>query len=670
MIKYILIAAVAILLAAYYYYRSQPELKGWRRFLLAALRSISIALILLLIISPIIYYVHSKIDQPILVVLKDISQSMDLKSGAKSKDSILAPKQNELIADYKAKGYKIVNYDFAEGLSDNRSNTMLAPVLEQIPKDHKLSRIHSILLASDGWLKDESLLAVKQLNIPFHVLMDTTAVTAADLILLSAKADKFAYRNEPSLIRAEIKAENKAAKVNVQLKINGKKVNEKTIEIAANSAISTDFIHRFPQTGFYNYSVEIRSDELQERSLNNNIFPGAIEVLSEKEKIFVISDQPGWDNKFIIDALKSNPRWEITHYSIQNQRLFSNNKAMNTWDSSNLAAMIIINNGALKLGQNLVNQILSLHNKGTGILYQGMPVAELNDALPIRASNISSSYQGFLKWNPEAESYPMLKLNSGEYSNIPPVDYFYTVTNPGAITAISMDNPQKSAGIVFRAVANKRSIGISFLNLWRWQMQSPSSTYQSMITNMVVWLTNQSKDGFNAIYNQSYFLGEKISIRLRSEDEIRESRLNISPHLEIFDAEDKSVYKDFMALSAGEFAGEITLSKAGNYRFMITDKESGKRSSGKFTISDASMEMRDFDFNLPLLSWLAFETGGSSIPVISSSGTPKTYSPPPAQNFTQVYRDEIALYKKWYILLLFILAFSVELFFRRRWGLL
>jgi len=47
-----------------------------------------------------------------------------------------------------------------------------------------------------------------------------------------------------------------------------------------------------------------------------------------------------------------------------------------------------------------------------------------------------------------------------------------------------------------------------------------------------------------------------------------------------------------------------------------------------------------------------------------------SFQPLPAVIETQISRREIALYKKWYILSLFILAFCVELYLRRRWGLL
>ncbi len=664
MIKYLLIAISALLVSGFMYYNTQPELSKWRKIFLVGMRSLSIALILILIVSPILYFVRSRVETPKILVLKDVSYSMELISGKQTKQALLRAKLSTLTELYKTKGYEIVQYDFADGLSANKSNSLLSPVLNQIPIDHKLSQIQGIILSSDGWLKDESLAMIKQLNVPFYALADTSVSDIADLMVLGARTNKFAYRNEPTLFQADIKALNTGGNVKTSLKINDKTVAERTLSLAANTIETVEFIHRFPQTGFYNYKIEISSSDLRERSLNNNVFPGALEVLSEKEKLYVISDQPGWDNKFIIDALATNPRWETTHISIRNGQLLAENKTMNSLEDSPPAAMIIINNGTLKLGKAVTDAILRLHTKGCGILYQGMPIVELQDILPIRQSNISSSYQGFLSWNPEAQNYPMLAVSSLEQSRIPPIDYFYTVANPGAVTAIAIDNPQRSPAIAFRSAANRRSVALSFLNLWRWQMQSPESQYQSLITNLVVWLSSTGRESFDAIYSSSYFLGESIVIKLRSEDDIRQTRTNLSPRLQIFDAKDNLVFDDFMALEKDQFGISTSLTKAGNYKFTIADRESGKRTEGRFTVSESSLEERDFDFNLPLLAWIAFETDGELIT------DPSQHTPPPANRREVILRDEFSLYRKWYILVLFILAFSTELFFRRRWGLL
>jgi len=78
--------------------------------------------------------------------------------------------------------------------------------------------------------------------------------------------------------------------------------------------MSLDFDYRFNQTGFYPFRVEVTVPGIKERSLNNNSYPGAIEVLTNKQRVVILSESPSWDNKFIVDAATENPRWEVKYY--------------------------------------------------------------------------------------------------------------------------------------------------------------------------------------------------------------------------------------------------------------------------------------------------------------------------------------------------------------------
>jgi len=197
-------------------------------------------------------------------------------------------------------------------------------------------------------------------------------------------------------------------------------------------------------------------------------------------------------------------------------------------------------------------------------------------------------------------------------------------------------------------------------------MQSGDDGYTKLISNCLTWLSNKSTGNYNAIYNNSYFRGEEIRIRLRSEDEIRQSRLDVNPRIRILDKNNKEVYTDFLKREGDEYAITLQLTEPGTYSFEISDKETGKSTKGKFELSETSIETRDYGYNLSLLSWLAKETGGKLLYKSNLS----TFNPVPAKPVEQISRKEIPLYKKWYILSLFILTFCAELFLRRRWGLL
>ncbi len=666
MIRYLIMLSIAGFISGLLYYRSQPELSGMRRLLMIALRALSVFCILVLLISPILYYMSEEKQIPSVIVLRDNSESMDLTSGGGTKRDRIHPALKNISEAYARTGYKVNLLDFADGLAGDRQSTRLGLTLEQLTQDHDLSRVASIVIGTDGWFRDENLALVTQFNIPFTVVADTIGISPADLAVTAVRSPRFAYRNEPAMIAVDVKAENWTGRAIVALRINNREIERKPVILIDGSVQSLSFIHRFTHTGFFTHQIEVSAAGINERSLNNNVFPGAIEVLADKERIAVISDKPGWDNKYIIDALNRNPRWQVEHYSIRNQRLYLGSEEKTDIPEAGLSAILIINNGALQTSSALAARIIALNRRGVGVLYQGLPIDALSEVNPLQRSNVTNPYQGFIQLLPEARRLPMFDLPDEEIGKIPPLDYYYVTARSGAGVIATLNNPQKSPAIAITETAGNRLIGIALLNLWRWQMQVPGDAYSRLISDLVTWLGNRVQQRFTPIYQSSCFLGEPISIRLRSDDEIRRSRIDANPRLKITDEQDNPVFEDFMTMDGNEFRIDTIVKHPGNYRFTITDSETGERSSGRFHVSDTSIEARDFDYNIPLLSWLASETGGR---MINASDAP-ALSVPPAVIETLSRRNEIHIYRYWYFLTAFIILFCTELFLRRRWGLL
>lgn len=655
------------MISGYYYWHTQPELGRGRRWLLFFLRAVSLSVLLLLLISPILYYIRSLSEKQQILVLTDVSASMDLSGAASGskKDWLRAPGK-ELADKFAAAGYELHQYEFATGLEPAKDNTLLAPALAELAKKHDFSRVKGVLLLSDGWLRDESLQQVKQLGSPFYAIADTVAPQKADLSFVRAITNRQAYRNEPTLIRAEVKSDNYNGPAAVKLWLGKTQIGSQNIQLKDGISTNVDFTHRFAQTGFYPFRVEVSASGISERSQNNNSYPGAIEVLSDKQRIVVLSDSPAWDNKFTVDAIATNPRWEVSHYRVQGGQTFSGETAAANLPGANLAALVLINNGGLQLSGNVLNYVVAANKRGVGILHQGLPLPELGTILPLQRSNIATSYQGFLEFSPTAAKYPMLSFDSSDLKDVPPLDYYYVTALRGAEVLATINNPQSSPAIAVSTQGSAKTMALAFLNLWKWQLQSAGGGYQALLANSLTWLANTSESGYEAIYNGSYFLGEEVNLRLRAQDDIRALRLDLNPELKVTDASGKEVFRDFMTQNEGEYAVRFSLDKAGGYSFAITDKVSGEKSGGRFNVADSSIEARDFDFNLPLLSWLTSDTGGKLL----TPSSIKEFQPLPAQNRKLEQRTDIPLYRKWWVLTAFILAFCLELFFRRRWGLL
>lgn len=653
-------------MAGYYYFHTRPEIGRGRRWLLFVLRFISLGILLLLLISPILSFLRHRRERQQILVLTDVSASMDLSGPSGRKNDWLRGPGKELSEKFAIAGYELHSYDFATGLSPEKDNTLLAPALDELAKKHDFSRVKGIILISDGWLRDESLQQVKQIGSPFYAIADTSRQSKADLSVLRTISNRQAYRNEPTLIRAEVLAENYNGPANVSLWQGKSALGSQNVQLKSGQPQNVDFTHRFAQTGFFPFRVEINATGVNERSKNNNSHPGAIEVLSEKQRVVVLSDSPAWDNKFTLDAITENPRWETAHYRVQGAQAWSGEKSVSSLPTTSLAAIVLINNGGMQLSGNNLNYVLSAHKKGVGILFQGLPIPELASVLPLQRSNITSSYQGFMELTPTAASYPMLNFDSAEMKTVPPLDYYYVTASRGAEVLASIDNAQKSPAIAASTQGSAKTLSMAFLNLWKWQLQSAKGGYRELLTNSLTWLANTSPSGYEAIHNSSYFLGEEINLRLRAQDDIRALRLDLNPELKVVGENGKEVFRDFMTQSEGEYSARFVIDKAGSYSFQIQDKVSGEKSEGRFSVSDSSIESRDFDFNLPLLAWLASDTGGKLFSPAEIAG----WNPVPAQAREFEQREDFAIYRKWWVLASFILAFSLELFFRRRWGLL
>ena len=665
MLKIVFIALFALLVAGYYNYRSRPEIPASRRWLLFVLRFISLGILMLLLISPILYYTQHKSLAPQILLLEDNSISMGLKHGSASKSLQLKPLLAEAKGNFLAAGYEIIEHRFAKGLEGDKGSSLLSETLKQLGANKELRNLEGVVIASDGWLRDESLALVQQLGCPFYVLADSSRNPSPDLAITSVRSNRYAWRNEPNTIRAEFAAENYSGTSEAKLYIANRVVSRQTVSIEAGKPSSVDFTHKFNQTGFYSWKVEL-SPMQNESRLSNNSYPGAIEVLADKERIMLISDKPAWDNKFTLDAMASNPRWEVQSYLNREGRLFAGDKLVTKLNADNLAVLVVVNNGLLNLDTNTVAFINNAYSRGVGLLYQGLPVNELSAILPMQKSNIVASYQGFINPSPAAANYPMLSPLSAASKDIPPIDYYYVTASPLTDVLATINNPQNSPAIIAKSTGPARSLAFAALNLWRWQMQSGDDGYNKLISGCLTWLSNKSSGGYSAIYNSSYFQGENIQIRLRVEDDIRQSKLDINPRIRILDKDNKEVLADYMSRQGEEYSFSADIKEPGTYSFTISDKETGKSAKGKFELSESSIESRDFGYNLSLLAWLAAETQGKLL----YASNLNTLKPVPAVKEMLVTRKEIALYKKWYILSLFILVFCVELYLRRRWGLL
>lgn len=663
---YIISVIVSAVLAAVLYYRTKPELAYKQRITLAGFRFIILFLLFLFLLTPLVYYIKRYRERPVVIMLKDTSASMQIDHLGKTKAAALEAPYSSLSKTYKQAGYTVKELEFADGLKGAKNTTFILSALAQLRATLSKAPLKSIVVWSDGWFRDSDLNIVKGYDVPISTVADTTQNQNADLAATDLRHNRQGYRNELAMFEADIKSTGYKGAAQVQFLINSSVVAEKTISFQKEPVQTVVFDNRFSRVGLHRIEVKIKSAQLNERTLSNNQYSSAIDILNDKEKILLLTDAPNWDNKFMLDAIRENNRWQPQSITVKGSELFQGEQKTTLNNLDNVSVIIIINQGTIQLDSRVLQSIVAKVNQGCGLLLCGMPLTQLNDILPLRQSNIRSSYQGLIKLLPAAGGYSAFQIPAEELSQIPPVDYFYVAPSAQAEVLATLDNAQKSPAIAVSNQSNGKVVSFSFLSLWRWQMQSKSLAYRNFITDLIVWLSNQASGQMSAQYQPSYFMGEPIEIKLTATDEIHKLKQNLAPRISVFNAKKDSIFSDFMTLDNDKYKIRFRLDKPDDYQFTIKDGASGQSVQGRFVLQSQNLEARDLGYNIPMLSWMAVQTGGKFLNLQEAMN----YKPIKAVETDRTENKEFPLYKKWYLLALFIGLFCLELFLRRRWGLL
>lgn len=666
MLIYFLAGSIAVAYVWFFYLLTNPALSLRQRIFCSILRFITATLLSLFLLTPIIYYIRHYTDKPLIILLKDTSASMLLKHNDQTKSSALINSYGYLKNIYKDAGYDVKEYSFADGLNGNPNTTYLIPSLEEIKKISGKSSIHRIVLFSDGWFRDTDLSLIRLFDSAINVVTDTTKQEIIDLKLSDLKHNKQGYKNELALFETHLSSSNFKGDAKVSFIINGKQVQEKNVSFLKDAVQTITFEHRFTQTGLHRLEAKISGKDLSEINLANNNYISAIDILIDKEKLLLFTDAPNWDTKFILDAIKENNRLEAISYTIKNGVLYSGDKrsTISNWD--NITSFLIINNGSLSIDNTVATNIMNKVRQGTGLFYIGLPVQQLTEILPLKQSNIRTSYKGLIRFQPASASNSALRISDDELRQIPPVDYYYLNPSAQAEVLAVMDNPPKSPALAISSSGTGKVLSLAFLNLWRWQLQSKTQAYKTFISDLLAWLGNKSSGFLTATYEPSYYLDEPIRIKLTAIDETRKMRTNLSLRIAVYNAQNDSIYSEYFTGDNDEYAVEFRINKPDEYRFIISEQNSGQSTQGRFIVATGNLEERDLGYNIPLLNWIATQTGGKFYTVEDT----QSLKPVRASSVKKIERRDFPLYKKWYLITLFIFVFCLELFLRRRWGLL
>jgi len=661
----LILAIIPIILISFFYRKTIPSINGWQKILLISLRSFSIIILLLLLLNPILYFFQSKTQKPSVIILNDISESMQQVGKEQLKSVIFDNLRDEIESAVESEDYKIVNFDFANGIDGNTNSTNLSKTFQQVFKKKDSEDIEAIFLLSDGWFNDDELEIIENQNIPVYTVDPHFQSDDYDIKISSINHNKTVYRNEITPIEVNINSNNYNGEAKIELLSENKLIKEKEINFNGKDFQKITFNTSFSNTGFTPINLKITTDSL-EVNTDNNIINSAIQVKRDRSTILLISDNMNWDSKFINSTVSQDQHWQ-SKFLLKKRRLTNagKNTVLKT-EMNGVNVLTLINNSRLNFSKDEVKIINRFVRNGGGLFIVGKPIKELKDISPATSSSINRTFKSTFTLTKQSEQFNTFSsIGKKDLENIPPVSFYYVNSKVEAKVLAQFDNDEKSPAVLFNNIGNGKILHFAFIDLWKWQLWNSGDSYNNLMHNVFSWLGQTSSERFYASLDKnSFYRGEDINIELHTFDETLSPITEMNAEISVTNSENQIVHQNFMLKENNKHYIKISDLQSGKYKFIITDKISISQTEGEFVISQNSPESRDTGINLSLLSYISNKTNGKVIDKADDIDIPKV-----EKEIIQI-RSEIPIYKKWYIITIFLIAFCTELFLRKRWGLL
>ncbi len=332
--------------AAALYYRDHrfDESPRWSRLLMPILRTLSVASIATLLLSPLIKTTTEEVKQPIIVIAQDASQS--IVSGV-HKDSIanitsdLSALSSSLGEMYEIKNITIGN-DISEGTVDSFTSniTNLSAALEYIDDNFSDQNLGAIILATDGIYNEGKNPIYTKTNItaPLYIVALGDTSIRRDISIKNVFANKISYFGDKFSIQIDISSINASASVttlSVSKIIDGKpkKLSSSRINIDNSNYFTTkEVVIDADQVGVVKYRISL-SPIANEVSKANNYRDIFIEVLDARQKILLLANAPHPDLSALKSIISNNKNYEAEIAYIQDASV-----AVSTYD------MVVLHN--------------------------------------------------------------------------------------------------------------------------------------------------------------------------------------------------------------------------------------------------------------------------------------------------------------------------------------
>jgi uncharacterized membrane protein len=556
---------------------------------------------------------------------------------------------------------------FFHALHHDDDLTAVGDGLRALLDEQRGQPMAGILLITDGASNTgssplEAASIAKQDGVPLFIY-GVGVTSPQDIMVADLDAPQVSNVKEKLNVTVRIRAQSLIGrKATVQLKANGKVVDEQAIDFRADGEQEVSLSYTPDEVGVAD--LEAYVPPLPEEAVKDN-------NSDDKLKVLLIENEPDWDFQYLLAMMERDRRIKVKavlikgdadlsaepdsvfldHIPDDKETLFSNDLIiLGDVDPADLgdARMKLLSEWVSKMGGGL---LFHAGSKFDPSAYRDTP---LEPILPVgtttkTADRYADAVQ--LKLTPAGETSPILALSQDPTENVALWAGFAGVhwtawvdkVQPGAQvllvdpTASRANQAGPEPVIAMQSYGRGQSLYIGTDETYRWRSKVGEKYYTQIWSQIIQALTSQHTLGATALTQlktdrPTYLTGNRVKISGRifqtgftplTDAEVP-GTLSFTPETKpgqpASTAQTKELRLQAMADQPGEYRSEMTVQAAGVYSYS-TASDPGV--SVKFSVTEPHVEMEDIAMNEKLLRAMAAASGGTFVREEDLNGLPE-----------------------------------------------
>ena len=657
---YVILTLTGAGVGLYSYRVSFPPLGKLQRIALSVLRVLMIVLIGIFLVEPLMNIFSTRVTDPALAVLVDVSRSMGVQDGAGSRIENARTAVERTLSSIKSES------DLFEFTSDIRAVdnlpeqgelsgnvTSIANALAGLASRRDIDKYGAVLLVTDGRqnLGEDPLEAAIRLNIPIHTLTLGEKVDEKNLSIDKILHPTVAYSGVEFKVEAELSGSAlDPGKSRVFLKLGGSAVAEKTFDIPGeNRRIRISFDVKAPEPGDYQYLISSPIIEGEANKADNER-SFEVRVLKNKLRVLVGSSSLDWELKFVRQLLGRFEEFEVDAVYPQESSRYSEPGLPRGLDGlKKYDIVFLVDSSPADLRISPVDLKRYVEEGGSLIYLAGADspndIRLFNDLLPLKPVNpIMTRGEFFFEPSPTRRQHAAIALVEDPnismqlWHSLPPFSNLLTGLEPNGDILLeaatssrdSLVPARQNVSPISRPVLITGSFGrghvaaITGFPIWRSYFGSVkderiSRAIPEFWRNLVKWSSaTEQMQNFRVVTDKKiYRLGEPLRFVGYLFDEANKPKSGAFVSVTVFPDGDTAGLKDVVLPPAdkGIYSEEIVSLPAGKYTFAAVATAFGDtlgNASGNFTIESFSLEMASSSPDYNLTRRISNATGGTA----------------------------------------------------------